>query len=87
MKKKNFYPRLKEIGVKVYLEPIAHVKTVELNEGLNRTGLSIDKFNQFFGCQTCPVVDGVGETYPWDVESVLERMMSGRLSGTQLFWD
>jgi len=25
--------------------------------------------------------------YPWDVEPVLERMMSGKLTGTQLYWD
>ena len=46
----------------------------------------IDKqFSEMFGIQTC-LVDG---PYAWDVEAVLERIASGRLTGTQhpMGWD
>lgn len=40
-------------------------------------------FSDLYGCQTC----GENGAYPWDVEAVLERMESGKLTGTQLHWD
>jgi hypothetical protein len=46
-------------------------------------GLDVEKYSELYGIQT-QYVDG---PYPWDVEAVLERMMSGRLVGTQLLMD
>lgn len=83
MKKKTIepYPRIKQIGL-------------EVNKGVvNWDSLKIkldelsftDKFHKYFGIQTCT------EGGPWasDVEDVLERLMSGKLTGTQhpLLWD
>ena len=68
-------------------EPIAHVMAEELNEALDRAELSVTEFNELFGVQTCPLINGQHGLYPWDVEAVLERMISGKLTGTQAFWD
>jgi hypothetical protein len=46
-------------------------------------GLDLEEYSELYGIQT-QYVDG---PYPWDVEEVLERMMSGKLTGTQLLWD
>lgn len=51
------------------------------------TAVQRKQFNAFFGIQTCMVVDGKTGLYPWDVEAVLARMFTGKLQGTQLFWD
>lgn len=42
-----------------------------------------DRFSELMTGQTC----SENGAYPWDVEAVLERMNSGRLTGTQLYWD
>lgn len=45
-------------------------------------------FRELFGVQTRPYFEGRGAAlYPWDVEAVLERMESGKRTGTQLIWD
>jgi len=79
------YPRLKQLGV-----PLVRsngmpdgVDNQALNNALEKAGLSVAKFGDLFGCQTC----GPNGMYPWDVEAVLERMMSGKKTGTQLHWD
>lgn len=82
---KNPYPRLYELGVKVHTKPIAHIKGNELKSKLSKPQIKL--FNTYFGVQTCPVVDGVGAMYPWDVEAVLHRMFKNELIGSQLLWD
>lgn len=77
------YKRIEQIGCVVTESPIPHVKFDDLNEAINKAGLDREKFSEYFGIQTCHQ-DGL---YPWDVESVLERMMSGKLTGTQLVMD
>jgi hypothetical protein len=89
MKKlKNPYPRISELKIKVYNKPIDHVISGDVQVALLRNGLSVEKFHEFFGVQTCLLrEDGKRGLYSWDVESVLERMMSGKLIGTQKDWD
>jgi len=77
------YKRIDQIGAVITESPIPHIKFDVLNESLEKSGLDRDKFSQYFGVQTCYQ----GGLYPWDVESVLERMMSGKLIGTQLMVD
>jgi hypothetical protein len=74
------YPRIASLGIPIHG---GSVKGTELREGLKRNHLSVEKFSKLYGVQTC---SGVGP-YAHDVEAVLERMMSGTLTGTQLFWD
>lgn len=42
-----------------------------------------EEFNDLFGIQTCSI-DGM---YQHDVEAVLQRMYSNKLTGSQLIWD
>lgn len=81
------YKRLDELGIPVYGDGVAYVKVDELEAALTEHGMSVEKFNEMFGVQTCPLIDGKCALYPWDTEAVLERMLSGRLTGTQLWWD
>ena len=81
------YPRLKKLGVKVNLEPVAHVSTDELNTALDKAGIEKERFDELFGVQTAPLVDGKLALYPWDVEDTLALLMDGKKQGTQLFWD
>jgi hypothetical protein len=74
------FPRLSSLGIPVHG---GSVKGRELKEGLKRNHLDGKIFSKLFGVQTC---SGVGP-YARDVEAVLERMLSGKLTGTQLFWD
>lgn len=82
-KEETRYPRLGQLGIPVSYEPVACVKHEDLQAGLTRSKLDRKKFSELFGVQTCPI----GGFYPWDVEAVLERMLSGRKTGTQLWWD
>jgi hypothetical protein len=50
---------------------------------LVKANLNPDTYVELFGVQT-QILQG---PYAWDVEAVLERMMSGKLTGTQLFMD
>jgi hypothetical protein len=77
------YPRCNQIGVSVIEHPIHHVNRQELNECLVKAGLNPDTYSELYGGQT-QILQG---PYAWDVEAVLERMMSGKLTGTQLFMD
>lgn len=79
------YPRLEALKIPIYPTPIYHVLCAELDAKLTEAGRK--QFNDLFGIQTCPAVDGGSAVYPWDAEAVLERMASGRLTGSQLFWD
>ena len=88
---KNEYPRIRQLGIVVYETPIAHVLRDDLYQALGSIANKA-RFSDLFGIQTCPLI-GSQETgykrglYPWDVEAVLERMASGRLTGSQLIWD
>jgi hypothetical protein len=77
------YPRIKELGLRTYQKPVPHVKSKQLHVKLKQAGLDRERFNEMFGIQTMTEHG----PYPWDVEAVLERMMSGKLTGTQLLWD
>jgi len=84
-KKKEEYPRINQLGLTIHESDNSYpgVNNAELNAALKKHGLDPDLFSEFFGVQTC----GANGLYPWDVESVLTRMMTGRLTGTQLLWD
>ena len=79
----NDYPRLEQIGCNVKHEPCAYVPWTELDAALDEAGLDRERFGDLFGTQTCYA----GGVYAWDAEAVLERMMSGQLTGTQKYWD
>jgi hypothetical protein len=82
-KKKSEYPRCEQIGVVIFQEPIPHISRSDLQKCLDKAGLDQDKYGELYGIQT----QYVSGPYPWDVEAVLERMMSGKLTGTQLLMD
>lgn len=77
------YPRLHQIGCNVKREPMDHVPWTELDAAINDAGLDRERFSELFGVQTCYARG----PYPWDVEAVLVRMMSGQLTGTQKYRD
>lgn len=77
------YNRIDQLGIVITESPIDHIEFDVLDKALKNSGIDADKFNEYFGMQTC-YEKGL---YPWDVEPVLERMMSGKLTGTQLYWD
>lgn len=77
------YPRLEEIGVKIHEDKsLDYVCWTDLKKALKGKGWA-KQFGEYFGSQTC-YVDG---PYAHDVEAVLERIESGRLTGTQKYWD
>jgi hypothetical protein len=92
-KLKTNYPRLAQLGIPVKSMDYApsrflnYVLIADVKAGLKRHRLSKRLFDELFGVQTCPVTDEGPGLYPWDTEAVLERMLSGRLTGTQLVWD
>jgi hypothetical protein len=80
------FPRLKEMGVPVHVHQDGqHVWGADIHAKLTKEERKT--FNKLFGVQTCPVIDGRPALFPWDAEAVLERMKSGRLTGTQLMMD
>ena len=81
-KPKTEYRRIAAIGLTVHEEPSAHVKREELHKVLRKMG-KVREFGKLYGVQT----QSEFGLYPWDVEAVLERMASGKLTGTQRFWD
>jgi len=82
---KNPYPAITALGVKIYDEPIAHVFPEDIKVVLTKKQQKL--FNTYFGSQTCPLIGDKQALYPWDCESVIVRMTSGKLQGSQLFWD
>lgn len=60
-----------------------YVSWTELDAAMLKKGMDRELFSKLFGCQTACDKG----PYPYDVEAVLERMMSGKLTGTQLHWD
>jgi hypothetical protein len=78
---KKHYPRIVQFNIEIQLDPMEYVKWTDIKKALNKK--QHKQFNSLFGIQTC-YIDGA---YPWDVEAVLERMVSGELTGTQLEWD
>jgi hypothetical protein len=87
---KSEYPRCNELKIPVHHRDeeakVAHVFAEDVKKAL-KTRANYAKFNKLFGCQTCPIIGDQYALYPWDVEAVLERMLSGRLTGTQRLWD
>ena len=80
------YPRLEELGIEIVetdKDSYPGVNWVQLQLALANAGLSIEEFGELYGVQTA----GPNGMYPWDVEAVLERMISGKLTGTQRDWD
>jgi len=81
------YKRLDELGIPVHLGPMSYVKPDEIQVALEKHGMSMKEFDRLFGVQTAPIVDGKMALYPWDCNAVLERLISGRRTGSQLIWD
>jgi hypothetical protein len=78
------YPRVESLGINVKFDRgVPFIPWQHLDERLKESGVDKRRFDKLFGVQTC-LERG---PYPWDVEAVLERMFSGKLVGTQLFWD
>jgi hypothetical protein len=80
------YPRCKASGLKVRdtEDRMPYITKADINAVFADKGSEFSiKFNKLFGVQTAPI----GGFYAHDVEAVLERMESGRLTGTQAFWD
>lgn len=84
---KNEYPRIKALGIPILN---GNVLSSDVDDVLPKKERKI--FSKLFGIQTCPMIkldngEEVCGLYAWDVEAVLERMKSGKLTGSQLFWD
>lgn len=82
------YKRCTQLGIPVHSDGhVAYVWPDDIEAALAEHGMDYERFNERFGVQTCPLIDGRQALYPWDVEAVLEYMISGRRTGTQLCWD
>jgi hypothetical protein len=85
------YPRIDQLRIRLYVEPgCCYVDTDEIAFKLTfllEDEKAPDTFSKLFGVQACPLIPGVSAVYAWDAEAVLERMLSGKLTGTQLTWD
>lgn len=87
---KELYPRVASFGlpVRVYRSGSPHfIPRGELQKALRKheetnPGFT-HKFHELFGIQTMCIYG----SYPRDVEAVLERLISGRRTGTQLVFD
>lgn len=76
------YPRLKKLGVSIHdVEGYPVVSWASLDAKLSKKERR--RFGKLFGIQTC-VADGC---FAYDAEAVLERMATGKLTGSQLNWD
>ena len=84
-KKEKFdYPRIKELGLTIVTKNPNAIPGISFKELAAKLGGEKSKiFSDMFGCQTC----GENGAYIYDVEAVLERMASGKLTGTQKYWD
>ncbi len=81
-KTKEKYPRIKELGLEIINQPIPHVEDAALIKTLKEKGIE-KQFDEYFGVQM-RISEGC---YAHDIEAVLERIFSGKLTGTQLFSD
>ena len=83
------YPNCDKLNIPILTQngKTYFVKRKDLDAGLKKANLDAEKFSKLFGSQTCPVIDSKPCLYPWDVEAVLERMISGKLTGSQKDWD
>ena len=83
---KASYPHINRLGLKIYNEPISHILPDDLDKVMSKADRK--KFSEYFGIQTMLLRDDMrAGLYLWDVEAVLERMYSGKLTGSQLNWD
>ena len=82
---KSDYPRIENLGLTIHER--GAIDPDELAKALAKQNLSMVTFREMFGIQTCPLVDGRRMLYAGDTEAVLERMISGLRTGTQMFWD
>lgn len=84
------YPNLRRLGIEI-IQSRGAVLAEDVYSALDRAygkdSGAREKFDEWFGVQTCPHLKEGAALYAWDVEAVLERMASGKLIGTQLFWD
>lgn len=80
------YPHLDKLGVTIIN---GAVLCTDLDIALISThGESAQKkFNKLFGVQTGIVIGGEPAMWASDCEAVLERMATGKLTSSQLFWD
>ena len=79
----NKFPRIAELGIEVKTYPSGGIRYVDSFELRAALGGQLDEFNELFGVQTM-CVEG---PYARDVEAVLERMVSGKLQGSQKEFD
>lgn len=81
MKKPPKYPRISKLGLQVEQEAI------QVGALKSALGDQYDRFGRLFGYQTGIVKDGEMCVFASDVEAVLERMATGKRTGSQLIWD
>lgn len=84
MKTKEQYPYIKKLGLTIITRcpnSIPGIDGRELHRKLTKEQSKL--FFEYFGCQTM----GENGMYIYNVEAVLERIFSGKLTGTQFFWD
>lgn len=79
----RLYPRCAQLGLVVKSTPsFDYVERKHLASVLRKKRI-VRKYAKFFGIQT-QYLDG---PFAHDVEPVLERILSGKLTGTQLYYD
>lgn len=87
MKNKDLYdkyPYIKKLGLTICTDCPDSIPGIKFEDLKNKlTKAQIELFDKYFGFQTF----GSNGLYIYDVNSVLERMFSGKLTGTQLFFD
>jgi hypothetical protein len=85
---KEKYPRIKEFGLKIHKDKgIPYINNKELAVVLKKNKIQ-KLFSEYFGVQSCLLLDnGEHGLYVYDVNSVLERIATGKLISTQLNWD
>lgn len=77
------YPRIEQYGLKIDTSHEGSIPGIQWGEfdKLNESQRKI--IGELLSGQTC----GENGSYVYDVEAALERMESGKLTGTQLYWD
>lgn len=76
------YPRLTNYGISANHTPTTHVKMNDLRAKLPPAVFALVQ-DALYG-QTCTIVDGIGEPYPWDVEDALRSAETGWVNQS---WD